>query len=165
MRTQVLQTGRTVRLATVCLPVVIQPNFYDSQMAENDGILNTIRSFTQNCVHVDSCTYFAPFLFNMHLLFVFVSWSIKLTSLNKLKQISSHPTHEMSPVFLLCVQQCYWTDLVAGCVLYHMGVCPCYHGSTLRLRIPRTSHLFSNETAISNPNIYIKTAFRTEAYP
>jgi len=73
MRTQMFQTGRTVRLATVCEPVLILPNFYDSQMAKNDGILNTIRSFTQNCVHVDSCTYFAPFLFNMHLLFVFVS--------------------------------------------------------------------------------------------
>lgn len=147
MRTQMFQRGRTVRLNIQLLRVKWPRTmaFYIQSAILHRTVFTFILVRTSPRFFL-TCIYFLSLS----------PWSIKLTSLNKLRQISSQPTHEMSPVFLLCVQQCYWTDLTAGCVLYHMGVCPCYHGSTLRLRIPRTSHLFSDETAISNPTTYIQ---------
>jgi len=71
MRTQMFQTGWTVRLATVCEPVLIL--FYDNQMAENDGILHTILLLHRTAFTLILVRTSPPFLFNMHLLFVFVS--------------------------------------------------------------------------------------------
>jgi hypothetical protein len=106
-------------------------NVYDSHITWTDLSLNNTIKLHRPAVMLifkrfkRTSLWAARLSVIMHLLFVFVSWSIKLTSLNKLRQISSHPTHEMSPV-LVVIERIWPQDAFR---IISMPVCPFYNDS------------------------------------
>jgi len=119
--------------------------------------------------------YTARFSFIMHLLFVFVSL-IDETNLIEQTQANIFATNSRDVARLvLSVQQCYWTNLVVGCVSYHFDVCLCYLDSVkwfdfsenptngVSFVFSTSSRLFSNEKAghnelhLHNKSINLKT--------
>jgi hypothetical protein len=95
-------------------------------MAKNGVRPNITKAVTQNCGHVEfkrtpprapRCSFI------MHLLFVFVSL-IDKTNLTEQTQANIFASNSRDVARLVpSVQQCYWTDSVAGCVSYHIHVC------------------------------------------